>query len=770
MIARIGIFAWCYIFFLSYSIISANVTHTFEGKVINRLSRQPVAGAAVTMKSRSVVTITDIDGMFAFPQITKGEYDLKISIIGYDDLVAAVKFDGATTGINTFYLVPTSIPCDNITVTATRFNEDPFNIPKGISITPKHEFTERNFSSSAEILREEPGILVQKTTHGHGAPIIRGLIGKYVLLLYDGIRLNKPTFRFGANQYFNTVDIGSYDKIEVVRGPSSVAYGSDAIGGTINLIPETKVYNDSLLALSSSFITRYSRADNGKSIYGTISCGNNKISATLNGSLKDIDDLHAGGDIGKQRPTSWDENNYGLRSSYNIDLNNSLSLAYLAVRQSEIPRYDKYISGEFSKYIYDPQDRDIVAISFSSKKLGSLFNSFKLGLSYQNENEGRSMQKSGSDYISRANDKVTTLDGYWQLSSMIKPGHWLSFGSEYYQDRVKSRLQGFIDDEIENLRPTYPDNSYYHSAGIFIQDEYSIRDGINVNTGIRYSYFKIDSPLEVPFDHYRETYQNLTGTFSFNYLVSPSVNIICGWSRGFRAPNLNDTVVLKYSSSGVDAPSFDLNPEISDNIEAGCEIKSCRYSGGLYIYYNNLRGLIDRKPGTYNGLSYYDENNNGVQDQDEYNVYQKFNVDNAAIYGFELDGHVEISDRWLTRFNCFWTRGDNYSQNEPMSRIPPLMGLVALKFFPDNRIWLEAYTRLAGPQRRLSNRDRDDNRIDPDGTPGWTTFNLKAQLVFSYITFNILLENLTDSGYKEHGSGIYSTGRNIIISLTFKSS
>ncbi|UCD94214.1 MAG: TonB-dependent receptor [Candidatus Zixiibacteriota bacterium] len=739
-----------------------------SGTILDLVTRQPVEGATVIISGTSLGTQSGSKGEFILPSLAPGDHVIRVSMIGYNESQRSFTLDEKDSRHLTVLLEPTTIPVDKITVTAGRFREEAFASTQSVSITARDKFASRSFSTTAEVLREEPGILVQKTTCGHGAPILRGLIGKYVLLLYDGIRLNRPTFRFGANQYLNTVDLESLNRIEVVRGPSSVMYGSDAIAGAINLIPESAPLDNGGIAITPYFAGRYSGADDGRSIHLSLFGTHRHFSASVGATYKKIDDLRAGEETGEQLPTGWEETDFKTRITYYPGSKTSLSLDYLATRQNRVPRYDKYVSGDFQQYIYDPQDRNLLALTSNFKQPGSFLNSVKTGISYQHEVEGRTEQKAGSDAVTKTSDKISTLGGFIQLSTPPLSGHWLSFGAEYYYDKIRSRTDKIINGTAERIRPTYPDDSRYRSAGIFLQDEWSLKNNLKLTAGIRYSLFGMISPLEAPFGEFDESYQDVTESLAMSFRPVQSLNVIGRWSRGFRAPNLNDAVVLKYSSSGVDAPSIGLKPEHSNNYEIGMKVNSQRGTGSLFFYYNQLSGLIDRKPGIYDGKTFYDENSNGIKEPGEFDIYQRYNVGSARIYGFEFESMVVLNDFWELRTNCFWTRGENGTEDEPMSRIPPLMGMAAVRLKPSPPVWIELFVRLAGEQTRLSARDIDDTRIDPGGTPGWHTVNFRAGFKLDGFFVSVSLENIGDETYKEHGSGIYSPGRNFMLTLSYK--
>jgi hemoglobin/transferrin/lactoferrin receptor protein len=738
-----------------------------SGRVVDYETGQPVVDATVRLIDLEIATATDSLGQFALRAVPPGDYTINITRIGYHPVERRIRVGADDSAKVLVRLRSALLEVEGTTVTASRFEQESFEAPVNVSITPKTQFSERNFSTTAEALREEAGILIQKTTYGHGAPIIRGLIGRYVLLLYDGIRLNKPTFRLGGNQYLNTIDLETLDRIEIVRGPTSVLYGSDAIGGTVNMIPETPLFQGQEFKPRIGLVSRYATADDGKSVHLRLAGGSNRIGAEYGVTYKDIGNLEAGSDIGTQLPTGWDELNHSVRIAGRIDGRNLVRLDYAAVRQNEVPRFDRYASGEFEQYVYDPQNRDLAVLSFESQKPLPVIHALRVAVTYQYELEGRIEQLSGSPRVFRSEDKLRSWGGYLQLMTLLGQRHEFTYGAEYYHDKVNSVRTVDSAGIVGIVRPTYPDNSRYNSAGIFVQNRLLLARRLYVTLGARLSVITTDAKLEAPFNDFDQRFSNMTGALSLSYRPRDNINVIASWASGFRAPNFNDAVVLKFSSSGVDAPSPDLQAENSDNFELGIKADFSQYSGSLFLFYNRLSDLIDRRPGTYEGLSFFDENGNGLKDAGEPDIYQRANVGNAYILGFEYESTLLFRPRWEWRLVASWTRGENETDDEPLSRIPPLMGTAGVRHYLSAFSWVELFSRMSADQRRLSQRDIDDTRIEPNGTDGWITLNLRGRYEWERFSVNAMFENIFDVAYKVHGSGIYSPGRNLIVSLVY---
>jgi outer membrane cobalamin receptor len=126
-----------------------------------------------------------------------------------------------------------SVTLDEVVVTASRFSSTIMNTPEAIRKLGSKTLLKHQLRTAPESLKRTPAVFVQKTNHGGGSPFLRGLTGNQILLLFDGIRLSNAVARYGPNQYLNTLDIFSIDRIEVLRGSGSVPFGSDALGGTI---------------------------------------------------------------------------------------------------------------------------------------------------------------------------------------------------------------------------------------------------------------------------------------------------------------------------------------------------------------------------------------------------------------------------------------------------------------------------------------------------------------------------------------------------------
>lgn len=735
-----------------------------EGIVRDSADGSLLIAVNVFLKEMRVGSFTDRDGRFRIIDLPALEDILVISHIGHKTLEIPIRLSAGETRKLEISMELQTLEAGSSTVTASRRTESEFRSQKAVTITDGNAISRRPAGSTADALREQTGILVQKTTAGHGAPIIRGLLGNDILLLYNGVRLNKPTIRFGGNQYMNTVDAEALSRIEVVRGPGSVLYGSDAVGGVVNLITTPPAFTDGEKSWRPLLHTRYTSADQGRSLHLGLERHGPILTARLGVTTRSFGNLDPGGEIALQDPTGYDELSAHLITSMRLSPRQTLRLDLIRVSQSEVPRYDQYISGAYETYIYDPQDRFLGMLQYEIRQPFPWLSSIEWNISWQREHEGRIQQRSGSEKLRNDDDIITTAGTFIQATSLLAARHAVRWGLEYYRDKVHSTRLETEAGITEETRGAFPDPSHYSSLGVFLSDDITLSTRTDISIGIRSSRMHLESPLGETFGNYEDTFHNVTGNLGFSHHLWPGFNLVGSLSRGFRAPNFNDTVVLKATNSGVDAPSPGLKPEVSTNGELGAKIEWNSSDIELWVYYTGLKDLIDRRRGTYLNLPFFDEDGDGIQDPDELPIYVKENVQKALIRGVEFQARWPLSESLKLRTNAFYTYGENMTSGEPMSRIPPLMGLAGIEW-TRNGTSLELYFRAASDQRRLSARDIDDTRIDPGGTPGWSDWNLRGRRSFGSFDLSVTLGNLFDHAYKEHGSGVYNPGRHIVIAV-----
>jgi hemoglobin/transferrin/lactoferrin receptor protein len=204
---------------------------------------------------------------------------------------------------------------NEVQITANRSKEIQFNSPNSIDIISNKQLKNSALRTTPESISGISGLFLQKTNHGGGSAIIRGLMGNQTLILVDGIRLNNSTFRYGPNQYLNTIEPFSIERIEVLKGNGSVQYGTDAMGGTIHIITESPEFNTKLKA---NILSRWASHDMEKTIRPQVQFGSKNIAFSSSFSLRKFGDLLGGKNIGIQSPTGYNERAINLKTKLKL--------------------------------------------------------------------------------------------------------------------------------------------------------------------------------------------------------------------------------------------------------------------------------------------------------------------------------------------------------------------------------------------------------------------------------------------------------------------
>jgi len=771
-----------FLFTLIRLVYSGNLSSGVEGKIYNVFGH-PVADAQIRVTPGNIQGFTDSTGYFKIDRLPENQYTVKIIHISYHSrTVENISItDNEIFNLGIITLTGKIFSLQQTVVTATRSAEKVLNISNSVNIIDKITIENRNAKTSAEALREENGIFIQKTNHGGGSAILRGLSSNQILLMVDGIRLNNSTYRLGNHQYLTTVDHQMIDEIEVVRGPTSVQYGSDALGGTIQLLSKTPAFSEGNPEFHYQLTGRYATADEEKLTRAHFSVNAQKVAFQGGFSYKSFGDLRRGrnshfpelenstdGII--QSPSGYAGFDADGKLVYAITPARLLSFSYQMGRQNEVPRYDKYESGKNHTWLYDPQKRDLFYLKYQDQLNKKYLAAVNVILSYHRQQEGRITRKKITSDIEKDMDDVHTGGLVLQFNTYAA-SQLLTYGLDVYRDKVfsdrylQSPLTGI---SVKQANGRYPDSAVYQSLGIFLQDEFQVSKKWLLTGGVRLNrYFSDFTFPELPVDQLSITensvrFSALTGSAGLTYLVNPHLSFSGNVAHAFRAPNLSDMAKLDESKGDVyEIPNFNLEPEKLFNYELGIKAGFNRFSGGLSLYHSTIQNLIASAPVQLNG------SDSVLINDAMYQVKSKQNIGSAYIRGCEIFLEYILNPEFTLISNYTYTYGQNTSRDEPVGGIPPAFGLAGIRY--NHREYaLYFYSRFADRQERLSADDLDDPRIPNSGTPAWFTLNFRARYQWNqYVTIRAAVENIMDYNYREHGSGINGPGRNIIVGLTF---
>ena len=619
-----------------------------------------------------------------------------------------------------------------------------------ISSITNHQIIEKGARTTPEALMGVSGVFIQKTNHGGGSAFIRGLTGNQTLIVLDGIRLNNAIYRYGPNQYLNTIDMFTVDKIDVLKGIGSVEYGSDAMGGVIHVKTKENTSQE-LNKISLNNTSKFISSDMEKTNRTAIQYATNKWDFIGGISLKKYGDLVGGENIGKQTPTGYNEINYDLKTRIKISTQSELIYSSQNTIQKNVPIYHKIALENFKTNQIDYQIRYLNYLKYKYISNKRWISEIIINASTQRTIEQRSNQKINSSIFRNEADTVKNIGLTAEIVSKPNKNWTMNTGFDYYKDEIFSEaIETSSDINTQVIkRGLYPNGSIYKNSSLFNIHNLNFNK-LNIVAGLRYNFLHIQMN-ELTLGNIAINPAALVSNYGFNYQLNQHGFLFGSITTGYRAPNIDDLGSLGIVDFRYEIPSYDLRPEKSLNTEIGYKYRSNKIDFSIAAFKMKLKDIIAR-------VLVDGQVING------YNVYNKKNIESSYINGAEVN-YTYLLSKYLTWYtNATYTYGQNETKNEPMRRIPPLFGQNKISFVKKNKT-LAISHQFAGKQDRLAQGDKDDNRIGKLGTPGWNIFNIDAGWQVKNLSLNTSLINISNVQYKTHGSGVYGVGRAVNLTI-----
>jgi iron complex outermembrane receptor protein/hemoglobin/transferrin/lactoferrin receptor protein len=679
-------------------------------------------------------------------------------------------------------------------VTASRVPVPLSSEGRAVSVATSEELSRRAPRTTPDALSEEEGMFLQRTGAAGGAPVLRGLVGQHVLLLVDGVRINNATVRAGPSPSLNTVDPFWVEQIEVVRGPGSVLYGSDAVGGVVNVLTVRPRFSSRLRASSLlRLIAGSADLSLQTHLRQSISTPSTAATAALTGRL--FHDVAGGALAGVQRYTGYREMDGALKVRQRLWPSALLELQYQAIRQMDAPRTDLSRPGDFR--LVSRQERDLVHGGLSVSGLGP-FSRGTVDLSLHRQAEQSDRFQVAQDRIDRDDVTDWTLGARAEAEARPSLG-WLELsplilGAELYGDVVESQgFRGAVSTWQPSLRPELsryatPTGALSGAAYAFAATD--VQKPLAVRGGVRAQLNQVDLPADdrlsrlfaaaaappPAFEASRERSVGLAAELGAQLRLPGGALLLANAGTSFRSPNVDDFLRLGAEGPGFSVPSRGLRTEQSYTGEIGLRAGDGPASASALYAFTLVDGLIANVPTVVAGET-------ATPDGARY--LQRVNADSAYIHAVEAQGALELAPRWTLTAHLTWSHGTQLRRDprstdpaasieEPLPRSPPLNGAVRLSYLREDGAFAELTARWAAPQTRLSETDRGDLRICPespscDGTPGFVAVHARGGVrLGEAFRVGLTVQNLTNQTYRLHGSGVDEPGLSAVLDLEAK--
>ena len=671
-------------------------------------------------------------------------------------------------------------PDHRTVITPSRTEATPFDSDRAVFVLDRERLDALLPDDVPDALGALPGVSVQRTNRGAATPMLRGLIGPQNLLLVDGVRFNTSIFRTGPNQYAALIDPGMLEAVELVLGPGSVLYGSDAMGGTIGY---RTLDTPSAAGLSGHVELAGQSADLGARLAGLVGYRADAVAgwARVSGRLHQT--LRAGGG-GEVPMSAFAELDWATRWGFELAPAWRLTALYLggslpdAGRADGLPKGDVRRSDNLDNFGYVRLEHRARAgflrqleVTASAHHLREENTRWRC----PTDDSGTVAERQGCVDLDPdvAAVRSINLDAVTALAlSVLARGHalddrlQLTVGVDGQHEWIASERS---DDPT--ARGNFSDGSTYAMLGAFARVEGRpvllpgvvevVLSGALRGTGVFASAPDVPGLGTVDFDHV-----GLTGGGSVRALLGGRLDLYAGVWQGFRAPNLQETTVLGDTGQTFEVPNADLGPERSTLIEGGAKIHTAELGLAVGVFRNALSDAIVREDATYGGQS----------EVDGKRVVRRTNATEATYRGVEATFRARLGDRVVVDGQLSHIDGevtDSAGDGSPPRRLPPFQGGAGLTWRALDTLSLGVDLRFAAGQTALNPEDRADPRIcgDPSGanallspctgTPGWTTVGVGVTwLPVPALTLRARVENVSDTRYRVHGSGYDAAGVN----------
>ncbi len=790
------------LFSLSYLLIMAKAVGQ-EVKVIDENSESPIHLVTIQSDDEDKAAITDEQGKASIAHIKKTATlifrhpSYRTVTLSFQELITMNYQVGMRERVRQM---------EDVVISASRWEQNKDEIPHTITEIKPENIALANPATTADALGAGGQVFIQKSQLGGGSPIIRGFAANSVLIVVDGVRMNNAIYRSGNLQNVISLDANSLQEAEVVFGPGSVIYGSDALGGVMDFHTKTPRFSETEL-MSGSILTRYASAANELTGNLQFTYSTPTFTSYTSLSYSQFDDLRTGNnrtdkfpDFGKrfeyierrngldmivsndnvnrQVGSGYDQTNFLQKFRFKIGPFADLSYNAHVSNSSDIPRYDRLILRDGgvlrnAEWHYGPQQWQMHQLQTRFYYPTRLFDQLKINAAYQTIKESRNTRRYTSDLLTTRTEKVDVLSLNADFEKLISDTNELYYGIELVGNNVQS--SAFTTDlDTEETSPAstrYPDGgSRWYSLAAYLSAKQQLAKKLFLNAGIRYSYISLKSEFDdhsffdFPFDEIKLNNGALSSSLGLVYLPNANWKINTLFSTGFRSPNIDDIGKVFDSEPGnVVVPNPNLKPETSYNIEYGIRRKLGK---GFHVefvnYFSFLRDALVRRNFTFNGQSQI------IFDGTLSQVQAEVNAGEAFIWGLSFNTRIDLGQGISFESSLTYTEGEDTIDNLPLRHVVPLFGQssVTLKQKKLTAQFLIRYSGGIDFDDLAPSEQNKTHLYTTDGALPWVTYNFNTSYKLNDLySIGLNIENILDTHYRPYSSGISAAGFNAVLSF-----
>jgi iron complex outermembrane recepter protein len=733
---------------LGFLVTVAHAQNKISGKVTDEKDGAPLFGVNVLIEELKIGTSTNPDGSFDFNNVKTGNYSVRFSYAGHKTIIKNIS---TSEGDNlSIQMQEGSIDLHEVIITGNPLLSDPKNISQSILTISNRDLDIKRSSTIAEILNFQPGISVRSNGTATSRPVIRGFGNNRILILENGLRMGDLSNT--SDDHGVSTDGSSAEKIEVLRGPASLLYGTNAMGGVINILTEgipTYVLNnlDGSVNLSGSTINN-EFTGNADVHYGIndfafhanyFNRTNKDYKDGFGNKVVNSDQFSRGYQFGTSFIPS-----FGLAGISYSDFYNSYGIPFNTTEESE----EGPIKIEMKK--------KELRFLLESQKLNSFINSFSLKGGYQ---------KYEHQEISRNSGEVGTAFGLKSYSADLSFRHQPIFSNLSGAFGLWGSVQNYTVSGEEAFTP----NADYKSFAAYFFEQLNM-DAFTVQFGARYELNSVEIPdaviSETEFPGENKNYNSFSGSIGLVYNISDEFSIYTNLANAFRAPTIEElsSYAVHEATATFDIGERNLINEKNYGVDLGFRVRNANSQIEMSGYYNDIKNYIFRKPTEF----FFSEDDSEYPfntDDIGLPVY-KYSQSDAIIYGMELKAQHDFTNNLSTTIIFDYVRGYQKDTDENLPQLPPLRFSIEERYSTDD-YWAGLQWKLASEQNKTAEYEAP--------TKGYGLIDVYCGvrlMTGNFIhTFDVKVTNLFDQPYKDHLSSIknfaYLPGRNIQLNYRF---
>lgn len=787
--------------------------------VRDKVTLEKLPGVVITAGAEVALT-TDQSGNVDITPF-KDNPSIKFHMIGYQSVTMSYFEVAAAKWIVS--LPEKSFYTNEVVVSASKFEEKRDDVAQQIQVIGQTDLRFMNQQTTGDVLNQSGNVMVQKSQQGGGSPIIRGFEANKVLIVVDGVRMNNAIYRGGHLQDVITLDNSIMEKMEVVFGPGSVVYGSDALGGVMHFYTRNPEFSrDTIAHIKGNAFVRHGTSNQELTGHADVNIGGKKFSSLSSITFSSFDDLRQGNVRSPYQLGDWGRTEYVARiegkdsivnnSNPNVqvgsgykqfdfiqklsykqanDITHILNMQYST--SSDVPRYDRltqYRNGalRFAEWYYGPQERLLTSYNLNFSRSNKVFDHARFILSYQDIQQSRNSRLRGKTTLESQVEDVSIIAANLDFEKVLRE-HEIRYGAEFTYNDVQSAAtaRNIETDSTWKISTRYPDGgSSMQSAAAYITHTWEVARWLIISEGARLSNVQLNANFNdttffpFPFKTIQQNNTALNGNVSFVFKPGADWKISLLGSTGFRAPNVDDLSKVFETAGAIRDPNTlelleygnliipnpNLKPEYTYNADFGIAKtihKKVTIEGTTY--YTLYKNAITTGRGMLNGESTV------LFNGDSAIVSTSLNAANAFIYGFSGQFTAQLNNIFDISSSINYTYGrikDGDKAETPLDHIPPVFGRTGLSM-QLNKFRGELWTMYNGWKRigdyRLGAEDNESNAT-AEGMPAWYTLNIRGTYQISnLLSVQLALENILDQNYRQFASNISASGRNLMVTL-----